>query len=82
MQLTIRFNDTDSVTFAVKVQNVGDDKSNYVPEVVSATITDKKLSSASVDDILDVTGQVLDHMAGPLPEYEEPPKDWREGWAD
>ena len=62
MQLTIRIDDANTLTFNVQLQIANPDRPQDGTEVVSATIADENLSHIETDDLLDITQQVLDFL--------------------
>ena len=77
MQLTIRIDDANTLTFNVQLQIANPDRPQDGTEVVSATIADENLSHIETDDLLDITQQVLDFLTPSDNTSIDPDEDWR-----
>lgn len=79
MQFTFRIDSDNYITYKLSLQNVSNGEFRDGTEVVAAVIADKKLSNIEMDDLLDVAGQLLDHVTPRhRPTADSPNEDWRD----
>jgi len=79
MQLTLRIDDNNYVTYAVKFSPADPQQPSAGPELIAATLSDSKLSLLSQTDILDLTAQIVDYFSV----SQSAPKnadDWQKDW--
>lgn len=78
MQLTIRIDDHNYLSISTKLEGPDPSQPENGPEVVAAVVTDSKLSDLEAPQLLDIVGQVVDHLTTvqqpPVPSDEN---DWR-----
>lgn len=77
MQLTFRIDDNNFLTVNVRISDAGASEYQDGPEVSAAVISDQKLSDIEASQLLDVVGQVVDHLTAadkPAPPSND---DWR-----
>jgi len=77
MQLTIRIDDTNFLTFDVKLQAVDSNQPAHGAEVISATVSDEQLSHIEADDLLDIAQQCIDAVTAPDSDSVSFDDDWR-----
>lgn len=78
MQLRFWIDDNNYADVTVALENARNDSDDGMPEVAAARITDHKLSDLQIDELLDLVGQVIDHLTvKPQPKARDK-DDWRE----
>lgn len=78
MQFKIWIDDGNYLIVSAKLQDAGTGKSADGPEVLAAAIVDAKLSNIESDELLDVVGQVVDHLTASKQPPASPQEDWRD----
>jgi Zn-dependent membrane protease YugP len=82
MQLKIWINDSNYITYKLSL-SASDNASNGLgPEVVDALIAEQKLSDITEAEILELTGQIIDHYDARNAPQAQPvvEEDWREAF--
>lgn len=62
MQLTFRIDDNNYISVSTKLEGPDPSQPENGPEVVAAVVIDSKLSDLEAPQLLDIVGQVVDHL--------------------
>jgi len=83
MQLKIWLDDTNYITIAAQLQAPGSNGYGDSPEIIAATIVDRKLSNIQEDQFFDLTAAILEHFERPQQKGNDGAQaDWRTEWLD
>lgn len=78
MQLQFRVDDNNSLTVDFKLSKASPGGFTDGPEIISAVVSDSKLSDLTADQLFDLAGQIVDYFSQP---HQEPKPvaegDWR-----
>lgn len=78
MQFKIWIDDDNYVTVACEFQSNRSGGYEDGPEIIAATIVDKKLSNIEIDQLLDLAGGAVDLLTAKPAVATSPQEDWRD----
>lgn len=81
MQLEIRIEDTDSITFGLQFQPTDANGSALGPELIAATVTDSQLSNLRQTQVIDIVNQLVGYFEA-SGEAQKPAADWAADFRD
>ena len=76
MQLKLWIDDNNYLTFDILMDRNGLTGHDAVPEIGAASLTDSKLSNLRQDQILAITGDLLDYVNAEKTPAQQPAGDW------
>lgn len=80
MQLKFWIDDSNYVTVLCQLEKPGPGEDESLPDVVAARVSDSKLSDIKVDQLLDIAGQIVDHLTQREAPRVSPQDDWRDAF--